>query len=63
MGRKTNIYDVEEHKVTKVKLNPWVLSTLKNSKYIWRMKAGATFDKSIVEPLVILSYLVNRQVW
>ena len=53
-------YEVEEHIATKVEVNPRMLSTLKNAKYIWIMKPGANFETSVVGPLGILVALVRR---
>ena len=60
---KTNGYDVADHIATKVEVNPWILSTLKNKKSIWSMKPGRGFEKSMVRPLGILFSWANKQIW
>ena len=55
-------YEVAEHISTKVEVNPWMLSKLKNSKYIWSMNPGENFETSMVGPLVMLSALVKRKI-
>ena len=55
-------YEVAEHIVTKVELNPPMLSTLKNSKSIWSMNPGANLETSMVVNLYISVGLVKRQI-
>ena len=57
-----NGYEVAEHIASKVELNPRMLSTLKNEKFIWSMNPEEIFDISVVGPLVILVALVKRQI-
>ena len=33
-------YEVAEHIATKVEINPWIISTLKNTEYIWIRTQG-----------------------
>ena len=54
-------YEVEEHIATKVKINPRIISTLKNAKCIFSMNRRKLFETSMVEPLVILVALVRKQ--
>ena len=56
-------YEVADHISTKVEVNPQMLSTLKNAKYIWSMNPGANFVTSVVRTLVICVALVKRQIW
>ena len=55
-------YEVSEHIATKVEVNPRMLSTLKNAKYIWSMNPGEKLETSVVGPLGILVALVKRQI-
>ena len=54
--------EVAEHIATKVEVNPWMLSTLKNEKSIWSMNPGENFKTSVVGPLEILFALVKRKI-
>ena len=55
-------YEVSEHIATKVEVNPGIILTLKNAKFIWSMKPGTNFETSVVGPLVLLAALVNIQI-
>ena len=55
-------YEVSEHTVTKVDVNPRMLSKSKNEKSIWSMKLGAKFETSVVVPLGVLVALVKRKI-
>ena len=54
--------EVSEHIATKFKVNPRILSTLKNAKSIWSMNPGANFETSVVGTLVFLVDLVRRKI-
>ena len=50
-------YEVEEHILKKFKVNPQMLSTSKNEKFIWSIKPGGIFETSVVGPLGIFIFL------
>ena len=54
--------EVAEHISTKFEVNTWMLSTLKNEKFIWDMNPGGDFETSMVEPLVTSVTLSKRQI-
>ena len=62
MGGNPKVCEVGEHIAIKVEVNPRMLSTLKEGKFIWSTKKGGNFETSVVGPLVILVALVKRQI-
>ena len=54
--------EVEKCIATKVEVNPWMISTLKNEKFIRSMNPGGIFKKQIVVTIGILFALVKRQI-
>ena len=62
LDRNPKGYEVAYHTATKVEVNPQMISTLKNAKYIWSINTGENFETSVVEPLGILVALVKGQI-
>ena len=58
----TKGHEVAEHTVTKFEVNPRMLSTLKNTKYILSIKPGGNLYTSVVEPLGIFVALVKIKI-
>ena len=57
-----NGYDLAEYTTKKVDANIQMISTLKNTKYVWSMKSGSKFDTSMVVPMGMLVDLVNSPI-
>ena len=55
-------YKVAENIATKFEVNPRMLSTLENAKFILSMNPGENFETSVVGPMEILFALVMRQI-
>ena len=62
MGLNPNVYEVAERIARNVEVDPQMLSTLKNWKYIWSMKPGAKFETSMLGPMGFLVALFKIQI-
>ena len=63
LGRNTKGCEVSEHIATKLEVDTWMISKLKNTKSIWSMKPGEKFETSMVGPLGVLVALFKRNIW
>ena len=62
LGENQTGHEIAEHIAKKVKVNPQILSTLKNEISIRSMNPGGEFETSMVRPPVILVALVKSKI-